>query len=271
MVKSFSDLTHKEQTEFLKDTHFTFDVLSNEIDRRPWSASGDQNDANVPTYLRSEIYYTDDLCPIWTKSMIEKGINILSDKNIDNNTLNPDVYPNATNHLLYAISDYSIAFKDTLTVGSISPWLETLLLYCNANVDIYDYNMPQIEQPINYNLNAINQINNQYDVIVSFSSLEHSGLGRYGDKINPFADIEQMQELKNYLKPNGLLFLAVPLGFHDELIWNHHRIYGPKRFKQLIDGFNILNIYGNFGNKLDDYFYGSNNWQNQPVIVLSKK
>ena len=32
----------------------------------------------------------------------------------------------------------------------------------------------------------------RYDVMVTFSSLEHSGLGRYGDGLNPFGDLITM-------------------------------------------------------------------------------
>lgn len=30
---------------------------------------------------------------------------------------------------------------------------------------------------------------NKFDFVVSFSSMEHSGLGRYGDGINPWGDL----------------------------------------------------------------------------------
>ena len=30
----------------------------------------------------------------------------------------------------------------------------------------------------------------QYDCVASFSSVEHSGLGRYGDELNPFGDLQ---------------------------------------------------------------------------------
>jgi hypothetical protein len=29
----------------------------------------------------------------------------------------------------------------------------------------------------------------KFDAVVSFSSIEHSGLGRYGDGLNPWADL----------------------------------------------------------------------------------
>ena len=36
---------------------------------------------------------------------------------------------------------------------------------------------------------SMRRTNEKFDAVVSFSSLEHSGLGRYGDAINPWADV----------------------------------------------------------------------------------
>ncbi len=270
MAKDFHTLETTTQKEFLKDTHFIFDVLSDEHDRRAWSGKNGQNDMNVPVYLRKVIDYTDNLNPIWTDDMIQSGIDILSSAKENNNNLNPTVYPNATHDLLYAINDYSINNKHCLTLGSISPWIESLLLYAGGIVDVYDYNPPILDPNTRFNIHKINKLEKQYDAIVTFSSLEHSGLGRYGDPIDPLADISQMSKLKEVLKPNGLIYLSVPLGKHNELVWNHHRIYGPTRLNKLIDGFTLLNVYGRHGKNLSDYYFGSNNWQNQPVLVLQK-
>lgn len=271
MAKDFYTLDNSIQLDFLKDTHFLFDVLSDEYDRRPWSGKNGCNDANVPLYLRNVIDYTDSLNPIWTDDMIQSGISILSDSQKSNNELEPTVYPKATHDLLGAINDYNLNNKHCLTIGSISPWVESLLLYAGASVDIYDYNPPILDPNTKFNIQIIKNLETHYDAIITFSSLEHSGLGRYGDPIEPNADILQMSKLKEILKPDGLLYLSVPLGKQNEVIWNHHRIYGPTRLNQLIDGFKLLNIYGRHGKNLSDYFFGSNNWQNQPVLVLQKQ
>ena len=46
---------------------------------------------------------------------------------------------------------------------------------------------------------------NKYDVIASFSSMEHAGLGRYGDPINPSGDLMVSAQLSCLLKPGGFL------------------------------------------------------------------
>jgi hypothetical protein len=39
------------------------------------------------------------------------------------------------------------------------------------------------------------------DFVYSFSSLEHDGLGRYGDPIDPWGDVKAMQRASCYVKP----------------------------------------------------------------------
>lgn len=46
---------------------------------------------------------------------------------------------------------------------------------------------------------------NKYDIIASFSSVEHAGLGRYGDPLNPAGDLMVSAQLSCMLKPGGLL------------------------------------------------------------------
>ena len=77
-----------------------------------------------------------------------------------------------------------------LVIGSISPWLEAILLEKGANhITTLEYTQIHSLHPnitvINPNqlrnsfLNgAFDNNENKFDAIVSFSSLEHSGLGR---------------------------------------------------------------------------------------------
>ena len=57
----------------------------------------------------------------------------------------------------------------------------------------------------------------KFDAMVSFSSLEHSGLGRYGDGLNPWADLITMAKVWCALKPNGRALVGVPSG--PDSIW----------------------------------------------------
>ena len=62
-----------------------------------------------------------------------------------------------------------------------------------------------------------------FDAVVTFSSVEHSGLGRYGDGINPWGDLITMARVWCVMKPKALLLIGVPAGKTDILYYNAHR------------------------------------------------
>lgn len=41
------------------------------------------------------------------------------------------------------------------------------------------------------------------DFAFSYSSLEHNGLGRYGDPLNPNADLQDVEMLTCIIRPGG--------------------------------------------------------------------
>ena len=90
---------------------------------------------------------------------------------------------------------------------------------------------------------------NTFDVIVTFSSIEHSGLGRYGDPLDPNGDIKTMQVIHNNLINNGLLIWGAPVG-KDALTWNAHRVYGEIRLPLLFNKFKELEWLGHNKNIL---------------------
>lgn len=72
-----------------------------------------------------------------------------------------------------------------------------------------------------------------FDGVVSFSSLEHSGLGRYGDSLSPHGDLIAMAQAWCVVKPGGYALVAVPTDYWDHIEFNYHRIYGPIMFPHL--------------------------------------
>lgn len=77
------------------------------------------------------------------------------------------------------------------------------------------------------------------DSISSLSCLhviEHIGLGRYGDPIDPQGSIKAALELQRIVRPGGRLFLSLPIG-RERICFNAHRVHAPdsvvKMFGQL--------------------------------------
>ena len=56
--------------------------------------------------------------------------------------------------------------------------------------------------------------------------IEHIGLGRYGDPIDPDGAVKAAAELSRVLAPHGSLFLSVPVG-RERVCFNAHRVFSP--------------------------------------------
>jgi len=68
--------------------------------------------------------------------------------------------------------------------------------------------------------------------------LEHVGLGRYGDTLDPNGDIRAMNELARVLEKDGDLLIVVPVG-EPTVLFNAHRIYS---YEQIINYFKDLEL-----------------------------
>ena len=68
--------------------------------------------------------------------------------------------------------------------------------------------------------------NNEFDVVLSLCTLEHMGLGRYGDEFDLDADKKAFKEMIRVLKPNGhLIFTTQITRAKPSIVFNAHRIY----------------------------------------------
>jgi SAM-dependent methyltransferase len=68
--------------------------------------------------------------------------------------------------------------------------------------------------------------------------IEHIGLGRYGDALDPNGDSKAIAELRRVLATGGTLLVVVPVG-RPRIQFNAHRIYA---YQQLIDYFAGLDL-----------------------------
>lgn len=75
----------------------------------------------------------------------------------------------------------------------------------------------------------------QDDALPSVSCLhvlEHVGLGRYGDAIDPSGHVRAAREVSRVLQPGARLLLGVPVG-HERLCFDAHRIFDPNTVVEL--------------------------------------
>ncbi|MCI8561274.1 MAG: DUF268 domain-containing protein [Dorea sp.] len=74
--------------------------------------------------------------------------------------------------------------------------------------------------------------------ISALCSLEHFGLGRYGDPIDPEACFKCFDSIQRKLKKNGKLYLSLPIG-KERLEFNAHRVFYPST---IIESFASLKL-----------------------------
>ncbi len=68
--------------------------------------------------------------------------------------------------------------------------------------------------------------------------VEHIGLGRYGDPLDPDGDLAAMAELRRVMAVGGSLLFVTPIG-EPKIRFNAHRIYS---YEQIVDAFPGLNL-----------------------------
>jgi len=129
---------------------------------------------------------------------------------------------------------------NVLVIGSEIPWVEACVLSSGAkHITTLEYGEIVSEHP---NVSTMKPSDfrahmdlfmGHFDAVVSFSSVEHSGLGRYGDEFNPWGDRQAVARAWCASKKGAELLLAVPVG-NDAIFYNAHRQYGSIMYPHLV-------------------------------------
>lgn len=155
-------------------------------------------------------------------------------------------YDKTDEYLYTALDAHPIGGAHVAVFGSTRPWYESIALARGAaRITIIDYNPPVVEHPSvdTMHPSELAARSAKFDAAFSISSFEHDGLGRYGDPLNPDADIDAMRTVARALRPGSPLFLAVPVGI-DTVVWNRHRVYGRHRLPLLLNGWERVGAFG---------------------------
>ena len=176
--------------------------------------------------------------PIWSKDDIERQI-VLARKGI----LPGNYGISETNALRDGIQHAPLIKNGRiLVIGSKIPWVEACVLEAGAReVVTLEYQAiiskhAKIKSmaPSEFRQKYINGTLGLFDGIVTFSSVEHSGLGRYGDALNPWGDIITIARAWCVTRMGGSLTIGVPYSSeNDILLFNAHRVYGKIRYPYL--------------------------------------
>lgn len=136
-------------------------------------------------------------------------------------------------------------------VKEISPEIHTdissSLYFCSIvsafqKVNFYDF------RPANLNLSNLKSeaanllhlhfADNSLESVSCMHTVEHVGLGRYGDKIDPDGDMQAAHELARVVRSGGSLLFVVPVG-QPRIQWNAHRIYSYEMVMDMFSGLKL--------------------------------
>lgn len=109
-------------------------------------------------------------------------------------------------------------------------------------VDFYDYRPADLRlsnlKSSHADLTNLDFSDNSISSLSCMHTVEHIGLGRYGDLINPVSDLQAISELKRVLSVGGSLLFVVPVG-KPKIEYNAHRIYS---YEMILDYFKDLEL-----------------------------
>lgn len=117
--------------------------------------------------------------------------------------------------------------------------ISSTLHFCSVlsafiKVDFFDYRPANLElSNLICDSQDLTKLTFESSSIQSLScmhTIEHVGLGRYGDPIDYNGDLKAIDELCRVLSVDGILLIVVPVGKQNKIFFNAHRIYEPYQF-----------------------------------------
>lgn len=113
-------------------------------------------------------------------------------------------------------------FSNALGASLPVVYLDYRALRVDINLDVVQGNV--LELPF---------ANGSIKSISCLHVVEHIGLGRYGDQLDPEGTRKAIRELARVTAVGGTLLVAVPVGRH-RVCFNAHRVFSPKYLPDLI-------------------------------------
>jgi SAM-dependent methyltransferase len=116
------------------------------------------------------------------------------------------------------------------------------MLSTHMPVEFYDYRPAQLNLSNlkcgSADLSSLHFLSGSIHSLSCMHTVEHIGLSRYGDPLDPDGDIKAMQELQRVLAPGGHLLFVVPVG-KPSVVFNAHRIYSYEMIMEYFEGLTV--------------------------------
>ena len=205
-----------------------------------------------------------DFSIYWRSQFVENNINEYSSKNKDSNFViehsdlyifDRDMFASAGTSLNddYLLQDlwaarkiYKQKPKHHYDIGSSIAGFITKLLSFDTNVTLIDirpletYGMKNLSFICADATNLTEIEDESIDSLSALCSIEHFGLGRYGDPIDPDAHIKAFKSIQRVMKPGGNVYISVPIAKEPRLVFNAHRIYSPDLICNYLDQMELV-------------------------------
>ncbi|WP_373515189.1 DUF268 domain-containing protein [Persicitalea sp.] len=179
--------------------------------------------------------------PVWFYTDFEKLAHQQSETQSRFALSSTDFYPCLTDRTKTTPLDRHYIYHPAWAAGIIARTQPTLhidisstlhfstMLSAFVKTEFYDYRPAEVELDnfISDRADLTNLFFAQ-DSVQSLScmhTVEHIGLGRYGDPVDYDGDLKAMRELARVLAPGGSLLFVTPIGNEAKICFNAHRIY----------------------------------------------
>lgn len=110
-------------------------------------------------------------------------------------------------------------------------------------VEFYDYRPAELKLSglvsKHGDLMALPFVDDSVESLSCMHTIEHVGLGRYGDPIDYDGDIKATKEMSRVLQLNGTLIFVTPVG-QPRIEYNAHRIYSYEQVLALFPGLKLV-------------------------------
>jgi SAM-dependent methyltransferase len=131
--------------------------------------------------------------------------------------------------------------RDHVDVGSrLDGFVAHVLPFCRVQyVDIRPLSLET--ENFAFHAGSITEMPFPSGSVASLSSLhviEHIGLGRYGDPVDPAGHLRAAEELARVLAPGGTLLLGTPIG-RERLCFDAHRVFDPQTVVDMFAGLTL--------------------------------
>jgi len=96
--------------------------------------------------------------------------------------------------------------------------------------------------------------NDKIESLSSICVIEHIGLGRYGDKIDPYGSEKSAKELIRVLTKGGNLYISFPIDNDNKIYFNAHRAFTREYILELFKPLKLIEEKYIYGNNLENQY-----------------